>query len=369
MTKRPALTGAALTVLMSVCALADPRPENEALDAAVDSWVEERPFNGVVMAGRNGQPLWHRVDGVADPETGRALSAETRFQTGSVDKYFASLAVFALVEQGRLDLDTPIRTYLPNFRPDTGDRLTLRVLLSNQSGLPNDILQAFRADRAEVDALAPADAVARYASGDLKFEPGARFDYVLTNWLVVQHLLATVTGVSYGEVLQSLVFGPAGMTYSGVYTHDLTETRPSTDDVAIGHEPGNPQGRGDYWSPRFLTGSFTTAADLVRLEHALDAGRVVELETLERFRTVQVPSARYAFGGRYDVWEICGRPQRVSTQSGSNGATNITSAHVIGAGESVVMLTNVDESQGEMFARSAILLAAMQGCGAGAEDR
>ncbi|WP_300545739.1 serine hydrolase domain-containing protein [Maricaulis sp.] len=363
MKRRMILAGTAIAGLMYACALADPASDAASLDEVVADWADARDFNGVMMAGRNGTPIWQWVSGTADPETGRALTAETRFQTGSVDKYFAALAVFALVEQGRVDLDAPIRTYLPGFRADTGDRLTLRALLSNQSGLPNDILQAFRSERAAVDALTPGQAVERYASGDLKHDPGRTFDYVLTNWLVVQHLLATVTGQSYGEVLQTLVFEPAGMVHSGVYTHDLTETRPHSDDVAIGHDPADPEGRGDYWSPRFLTGSFTTAADLLRLEHALDDGQVLNADSLETFRTVQVPSARYGFGGRYDVWEICGRPQRVSTQSGSNGATNITSAHMIGHGGSVVMLTNVDESQGEMFARSAMLLAAMQGCG------
>ena len=354
--------GTALASLVCACAPMAAAEGDDALDRSAAEWIEARAFNGVIMAGRQGEPVRHWVSGVADPATGRPLTARTRFQTGSVDKYFAALAVFALVEAGQLDLDAPIGSYLPEFRADTGERITLRHLLSNRSGLPNDILQAFRADRAEVDALSPAEAVARYASGDLTQEPGEAFDYVLTNWLVVQHLLASVTGRSYGEVLQTRVFQPAGMDQSGVFTHDLTETRPHTDDVAIGHVPGDLEARGDYWSPRFLTGSFTTAADLLRLEQALDSGQVLGRDSLERFRTIQTPQQRYAFGGRYDVWEICGEAQHVSTQSGSNGATNITVAHVIGRGEAVAMLTNVDESQGAMFARSARMLAQLQGC-------
>ncbi|WP_304070196.1 serine hydrolase domain-containing protein [Maricaulis maris] len=341
--------------------------QDQAVDAIAREWVEAHDFNGVIMSSAPGLPPYQLVVGVADPDTARPLTADTAFQTGSVEKYFAALVVFALMDEGVLDIDTPISAYLPDYRSDTGDRLTLRHILSNQSGLPNDLLQAFRrvanGEMEAVEAIRVPEAVSLYASGDLAFEPGAQFDYVLSNWLLVQYLLEEVTGLPYPQLRARHVFEPAQMRQSGGYLNDLSNTDPRVNDVAIGFDPGDPAGQGDYWSPSFFRGSYTTAADMIALERALADGRVLSAARLDLFRTVQAPQQAYAFGGRFRDWELCGETRPVSTQSGSNGASNMTSAYDIQSGHAVAMLTNVDESQGEMFALSARLLETMMGCG------
>lgn len=332
----------------------------EAPPEPVANWVQSHAFNGVVRLDTGAGEAHSWAWGIADPETGRHIDPDTRFQTGSVDKYFASIAVFALVDEGVLDLDAPISTYLHEYRRDTGEQLTLRMILSNQSGLPNDLRRAIqrvsRGEAGAVDAQSIDEAVADYASGDLQFEPGAQFDYVLSNWLLVQYLLAEVTGQNYTQVRQHYVFDRAGMNQSGGYVHDLHETRPHVANVAIGFDPEDAEGRGDYWSPDFFKGSYTTAADLIALERALEAGQVLSPASLEAFRTVQVPEENYAYGGRFRDLDLCGASHLASTQSGSNGASNITLVYVPSLDAGVALLTNVDESQGEMFALSYQLL-------------
>lgn len=333
---------------------------SETAPAPIADWVQAHDYNGVIRLETSEGEAQSWAWGVADPDTGRALTTDTRFQTGSIDKYFASIAVFALMDEGVLDLDAPISAYLPDYRPDTGAQLTLRTILSNTSGLPNDLRRAFQrissGEAEAVDAQSVADAVSDYASGDLAFEPGAQFDYALSNWLLVQHLLAEVTGMSYPEVRQHYVYDRAGMSQSGGYVHDLRETEPQTAHVAIGFDPDDPEGRGDYWSPDFFKGSYTTGADLIALERALEAGEVLSETSLEAFRTIQVPEQNYAYGGRFQSVELCGRAHLASTQSGSNGASNITLVYVPDLDAGVALLTNVDESQGEMFALSYQLL-------------
>ncbi len=330
------------------------------------AWMAERGFNGVVLVNWSGKDLIAIADGVADPQTGRRLTMQTRFETGSVEKYFVAIAAFRLIEKGMLDLDAPIATYLPDYRADTGARITLRSLLSNQSGLPNDILDAFRraanGEAETIDALDAGEAVREFTSGDLKFEPGARFDYVLSNWLLAQHLLEQVAGEDYAALRASDVFNAAAMTQSGGYVHDMQETDPPVTDVAIGFDPEDANGRGDYWTPRFFRGSYATAGDMLTLERALSAGALMEPETVTLFRTVQAPEENYAFGGRYRTWRMCGEAHLISTQSGSNGATNIVSAYDVETGLGVALFTNVDDSQGDMFALAETLMNIAMGC-------
>ena len=109
--------------------------QEDLVDAYVQEWMEAHDFNGIVLVQKNADKHVI-VDGVADHESGRPLTEDTVFQSGSIDKFFASIAVFALAEEGRLDIDAPISTYLPDYRRDTGDRLTLKHLMANRSGRP-----------------------------------------------------------------------------------------------------------------------------------------------------------------------------------------------------------------------------------------
>jgi len=338
--------------------------KSDDLQAAVETWAQERSFNGVILF--EGEQDVQLVHGIADPETDRAITANTRFQTGSVEKYFAAILVFALAEQGLLDLDAPISDYLPEYRADTGDRVTLRDLLTNRSGLPNDMSNAFRriaAGEAElIDAMTPSQAVAEFASGDLNQTPGEVFDYVLVNWLLVQHIVEQSTGMGYADARQQYVFAPAGMNQSGGYIHDLGTTEPAIGDIAIGFDPQDPNGQGDYWTPQWFKGSYTTARDLQRLERALDDGDVLGAASLAEFRTIQAPDSRYAYGGRFSTWELCDQSFFVSTQSGSNGASTMISAYIPELRTGGALTSNVNTSQGEMFALTRVLFEIELGC-------
>lgn len=335
------------------------------LRGEIDSWAQARAFNGVILFDSD-QDV-HTVQGIADPETNRLLTMDTRFQTGSVEKYFAAITVFALVEQDVLDLDAPISDYLPDYRADTGSAVTLRDLLTNRSGLPNDMSIAFRriaAGEAElVDAMTTTQAVTEFASGDLNQVPGEVFDYVLVNWLLVQHIVEQASGMSYADARQELVFTRAGMSQSGGYIHDLGTTEPHVLDIAIGFDPTDANGQGDYRTPQWFKGSYTTARDLQRLERALDDGDVLSADSVAEFRSVQVPDSRYAYGGRFSTWELCGEQFAVSMQAGSNGASNMISAYLPARRIGAAMTTNVDTRQGQMFDLAHRLFEIELGCG------
>lgn len=354
---------AGVAVLVSGSAHAEEQAAG--LRAEIESWAQPRAFNGVILF--EGDQDVRYLHGTADAETDRPLTMDTRFQTGSVEKYFAAITVFALVEQGVLDLDAPISDYLPDYRADTGSAVTLRDLLTNRSGLPNDMSIAFRriasGEAEQVDAMTTTQAVTAFASGDLNQVPGEVFDYVLVNWLLVQHIVEQASGMSYADARQENVFTRAGMSQSGGYIHDLGTTEPHVLDAAIGFDPADANGQGDYWTPQWFKGSYTTARDLQRLERALDDGDVLNPDSLAEFRSVQVPDSRYAYGGRFSTWNLCGEQFAVSTQAGSNGASNMISAYLPARRIGAAMTTNVDTSQGQMFELAHRLFEIELGCG------
>ncbi len=349
----------AATELATVEAVVSAQDLNQKVKLHVQKWAAENNFNGVIKLRTHGISDFTYVAGSAEKDTGRELNHDSVFQTGSVGKLLASAAVFVLAEKGVLDIDAPISRYLPEYRRDIGDKLTLAHLLSNRSGLSDEeyrramgkMISGLQQDpSATIDSLGygfgVGEGIKRYANGDLKFEPGERFDYVNSNWIFVHHILERVTGKPMRQVLREYVFAPADMRASGSFTGSLNKDGAVIANAAIGFN-ANGSIKTDYPLPPFIGGgTYVNAPDMLSFMSALYSGKLFGKAGLKRFSKVQTAEEDYAFGGR--VKHIDGKAY--SWQSGSNGATKMVAVHKIEGGFSFVALSNFAQDQGSMFA-------------------
>ena len=100
--------------------------------------------------------------------------------------------------------------------------MTLHHLLTHTSGIPNEVVAALRRDSTVARQSLPADeAIRRYAGGALLFEPGARFDYSHSNWIVVAAVIERVTGRSVSANVRALLTEPLGLHDTGTFTGDF----------------------------------------------------------------------------------------------------------------------------------------------------
>jgi len=144
--------------------------------------------------------------GEANVEHRVPASDSTIYQSGSVGKQFTSALVLRLVGDNRLGLDDPIRRWLPEG-PSRWGRVTVRQLLTHTSGIPDyaDSTLDYRRDYTEDDLVRLA------ARLPPLFEPGARWSYSNTGYLLLGVIIHRITGTFYGDLLRSQVFGPLGM--------------------------------------------------------------------------------------------------------------------------------------------------------------
>jgi CubicO group peptidase (beta-lactamase class C family) len=318
----------------------------DARGAMIDAFAAETGFNGVVLLGRGDRIEAVTSFGVADAERDARLTSDTRFEAGSISKWVASLVVLRLVDQGRLNLDAPISTYLPQYRSDNGGRLTLRHLMSHSSGLPNEIEAARQANPAmRGDDMPTLDAVRRYASGDLAFAPGAAWDYSQSNWILVKAIVEQVTGKSYETLVRTNVVRPAGLRDSGIYAG----VSAATPGMAVGYSALRPAPvvRTNPM-PGFMAmagGFYSTAPDMLKLMDAVYSGRLLSPASRQAFVTVLMPDQHYALGGRYRLRTYAGRERTVSTQDGSNGAYRMFASRVLDDGVTVIVLNNTSFDQ------------------------
>ena len=106
-------------------------------DEYMDAAVKQGRFSGDVLVARDGRILFNRGYGMANLEFDIPNTPHTKFRLGSITKPFTSMLTLQLVEQNKIKLDAKISDYLPDYRKDTGEKVTIHQLLTHTSGIPS----------------------------------------------------------------------------------------------------------------------------------------------------------------------------------------------------------------------------------------
>jgi len=338
----------ALLAALSACAglpVQDRTPELLAATVPAD-------YNGVVLvrASRSAAPVV-RTWGSAQFETPAAVSADTRFMIGSVSKWITAVAVLRLVEQGKLALDEPVTTWLPEL-PAASRAVTLRHLLSNTSGIENGLNLALKRDPGTGSlTITPLEAALRFGAGPLGFTPGTKFDYASINWLLVAGVVERATGEPFMRVVTRLVFEPAGVRDTGF----ADAATPGLPRMAIGYAADR-KARKMVPSPPMVAAAgtiYSTANDLVRMADTVYGG-LLGAAARRELLTVQHAPEEYALGGR--VKQVKNRA--LAWESGVSGGYKTLLAYAPADGRAVVLLNNTDMAQSE---QARIALALLEG--------
>lgn len=187
-----------------------------------------RQFNGTALVAENGKVIYKGAFGFANMEWNLPNTPETKFRLGSITKQFTAVLTLQLVEQGKIKLDGKLSDYLPDYRKDIGDKVTVHHLLTHTSGIPSYTAQPGFSDNVSRNPYKVVDFVTRYASGNLEFEPGSKYAYNNSGYFLLGAIIERVTGKSYEQVLKEKIFDPVGMKNTGYDHHDtLIEKRAS----------------------------------------------------------------------------------------------------------------------------------------------
>lgn len=180
---------------------------------------------------------WSGAAGVANLESGAALTPAERFRAGSMLKTAVAIAVLQLVERGELSLDARLPTLLPpsiTSRIPSADAIDLRMLLSHTSGLPEFSDEAFDAEVLvnptrvwSIDEL-----IDRAVAQPPVFEPGAGHFYSNTNYTLLGEILRETTGKSWRSVVRENVFVRAKLSDTSL----PEEGNPRCDGCSRGYE-------------------------------------------------------------------------------------------------------------------------------------
>jgi len=290
------------------------------LETFLDGWfsqqMEKNHIAGAAIAVvKDGQLFFTKGYGYADLENKIPVDPETTiFRIGSVGKNITWTAVMQLVEQGKLDLNADVNTYLDFRIPDTYPQpITLKNLMTHTSGIEDRWLESLTPDASE---LVPAhDWLVANFPGRVR-PPGEAAGYSNYNAMLAGYIVARVSGEPYDEYIQKHIFDPLGMTHSTVQSHIPENLRPFASKSYM-YENGAFQQFPDYFSqPAVLPSGFHQASvtDMARFMIArLEGGfygdastemRILEESTAkEMLTTLYTPDPRLK-GTAYGLFDL-----------------------------------------------------------------
>lgn len=261
------------------------------MDAVVRTDADRGEFMGAVLVAKDGAILFDRGYGSANLEWKIPNDGDTRFRLGSLTKQFTAAAILLLQERGKLDLDTPIKAWIPTA-PAAWDRITIRHLLTHTSGIPNftsfDDYEKQKTLPTTLDAV-----IARFRDKPLDFQPGEQWSYSNSGYLVLTAIVEKASGKSYAAFLTNNIFKPLGMADTGYDSHAAIIPH-----RAAGYAPGaTGPVNADYIDMTIPQGAgalYSTTHDLLKWETGLYGGKLLKPASLAAFATPF--KNNYAFG-------------------------------------------------------------------------
>jgi len=190
------------------------------IDELVKIYFDYKQFTGSVLVAEGGKVIYKKGFGLANREWNIPNKPDTKFRLGSITKQFTSMLILQLVEQEKIDLEGKLSDYLPYYRKDTGNRVTVHHLLTHSSGIPSYTSVPHFFEDISRDPYPVEEFVKKYCSEDLEFEPGSRFLYNNSGYFLLGAIIEAITGKTYEDALKERIFDAVGMKNSGYDRHD-----------------------------------------------------------------------------------------------------------------------------------------------------
>ena len=332
-----------------VRASAGPDPDLASIDAYIEKEMREVHIPGLALGIVHNDEVVHLQGfGEASPG-GRTVTPQTPFILASASKSFTALAIMQLVESGKIDLDAPVRRYLPDFRVAdevASARITVRHLLHHTSGLPEDSAFGPLVSN-DIRDEALSDRVRALEEVQLSHGVGEVFEYTDANYDVLGLVVQTVSGQSYESYIADHVFAPLGMRHS--YTNELDARR---NGLATGHRSwfGYPRPFEAPYSRAAMPSSYliSSAEDITHfLSMQLNGGRYQGRSVVspEGIAAMHAPAIRQGtrdifYGMGWESRSVSGVP--VVRHDGTNANFYADMALNVQDRWGVVILTNFD---------------------------
>ncbi|MGW1991874.1 serine hydrolase domain-containing protein [Embleya sp. NPDC001921] len=298
-----AATALAVVAVPSAALASPAKADRSGLQKGLDD-ITANGAVGALMEVRGDGGVWRGTSGVAALGTTREMPAHGRFRVGSITKTFVATVVLQLVDEGRFHLDDTVEKWLPGVVPG-GHRITVRQLLNHTSGVPDyrrtlpmPPTPEFEADRFRT--WSATELIQRAVAQAPTSEPGTRYAYSNTGYLLLGEIIRKATGRSYAEEIERRIIEPLRLhgtslpgtssRIRGPHPHGYIPVRQGDETRLVDFTEMNPSLMGAGGE------MISTTQDLNGFMAELVGGRLLPGRLLDEMRTAGVEGRQYGLG-------------------------------------------------------------------------
>lgn len=288
-------------------------------DAAnkAEEYLVRQQFSGIALIADHGQVLLRKGYGLNGPD--KLITPDDQTRIASLTKAFTAAAVMKLAEDGKLQLDDTLESYIPGF--PQGDEITLHMLLSHTSGLTSNFPRTA--------GLTLEQTIEAIKSKPLAFAPGADFKYSNSGYMLLGRIVELVSGMSYADFIQSHLIGPLHMADSGIadqHTRVIKGYVSKSDQWSLA---------GTYYTQPGSGGIYSTVDDLLKWDAALNTTDLLNQDSLNKLFT---PYSYKNYGYGWMIDQTADRKIVFHNGSGTGYSTGIS--REAGGGITIILLSN-----------------------------
>jgi D-alanyl-D-alanine carboxypeptidase len=318
------------------------KTSRQSFQQLLSAYAEGNHFNGTILVQQKNKTLYSRSFGLANVQFSVPNTNSTKYRIASITKLFTSVLIMQLKDEKKLDLNVPIRTYLPNYKGEGAGKVTIFNLLTATSGIESnekdvhgDDVPAMYAKPYTTDEL-----LELFCSGKLEHEPGKVWNYNNGDYVILGKIIEAIYKKPYEAVLRERILGPLQMNDTGMSSsiqviQDLADFYWVNESTRV-IENNPPIYIENYYA---AGGMYSSAADLLKLSNALYGNRLVQPASLQTI--VQPFLSRYGLG----IWvydeQVGGRTVRIQERQGAIWGIRTRLVHIPGEEITIVLLSNI----------------------------
>lgn len=289
----------AICFLLGATCLAQTAPSDQEIVSKTDEYMNAlarlNRFRGSILVARDGKAIVSRSYGIANFEDAVPNARQTKYHLASITKTFTAAAIVMLQERGKLNVQDSVCKYVAEC-PAAWQPVTIHHLLTMSSGVPNftdfpDWLQT----RAVASNFA--ETIARFKDKPLDFQPGEKYNYSNSGYVLLASIIEKLSGKTYEGFLRENIFAPLGMTNTGFDDNKIV-----IKNRAIGYaREGIRLVRAPYLSTSIVKGAgglYSTVDDLFLWDQALYAEKLLSKKSLDAMFTIY--SGDFSYGWHND---------------------------------------------------------------------
>lgn len=346
-----------LSITLALASSCNPKNESkrkalDELDSHIQDAVAAEEFSGTVLLAKGGKSFFIKAYGYASMGFEVPNKVDTKFNLGSMNKMFTTIAIGQLAEAGKLFYENPIGLYLGEdwVSIEMGKKVKISHLLTHTAGFGSFFNKIFW--NSPRDWFKAVDDYKVLVQGEgLLFDPGTMWSYSNTGFVLLGAIVEKVSGADYFDYVRDHVFKPAGMVNTDSYDMEIP-----VPNLAIGY--GKIEGKDGkvHWENNLFKhqikgnpagGGFSTVEDLLKFDIALRSNTLINGETWKLLTTVQpnTGTGRNKWGYGFIIREDEQLGKVVGHGGGFFGINSVLDMYM-DTGYSVVVMSNYSDGVG-----------------------